>query len=163
ALARDAVAANTAQSTAKKTEQAVAGAGEKTNSAAAPIHQGQAAPTPTPIEPAHPGAAQQASAPQAAAPAMAAPAVSSAPTADARRSHAELTVPAVALCREVHGFGLYEPIEPCRFQAGKDHPVVVYCEVENFSSQLNASKQWETRLTQELALYHETDGFDVLH
>ena len=54
------------------------------------------------------------------------------------------------------GYGRYTPIDPARLSAGKEHSVVIYCEVENFSSQLNERKMWETRLTQEAVLYTET-------
>jgi len=70
-------------------------------------------------------------------------------------------VPTVALCNWAHGFGLYEPIDPARFVAGKEHKVVVYCEVENFLSQVNEKKQYETRLTQDVVLYTESTGLEV--
>ncbi len=76
--------------------------------------------------------------------------------ADRLRSTADLEVPTVSLCRRVDGFGVYEPIEPARFVTGREHPVIIYCEVENFSSRLNEKKLWETRLTQETVLYTES-------
>ncbi|HEY7117924.1 MAG TPA: hypothetical protein VH475_15160 [Tepidisphaeraceae bacterium] len=76
--------------------------------------------------------------------------------ADRVRAQADLVIPTLALCTEVKGFGVYEPIEPARFTAMKEHPVVVYCEVENFASQQNAKRMWETRLSQEVVLYTET-------
>ncbi len=75
---------------------------------------------------------------------------------DRLRSQAELSVPTIALCRRVDGFGVYEPIEPARFPAGREQPVIVYCEVENFASQLNDQKKWETRLQQQAVLFTET-------
>lgn len=75
--------------------------------------------------------------------------------ADRLRAAADLRVPVTALCTRVDKFGVYDPIEPARFIAGKEHPVIVYCEVENFASQLNDKKLWETRLTQEAVLYTE--------
>jgi hypothetical protein len=81
---------------------------------------------------------------------------------DRLRSQAELAIPTITLCKRVDGFGVYEPIDPPRFPAGKEHTVIVYCEVENFSSQLNDKKQWETRLSQEVALYFDTEaGMEV--
>ncbi|HSV13663.1 MAG TPA: hypothetical protein VLI90_05350 [Tepidisphaeraceae bacterium] len=76
--------------------------------------------------------------------------------ADRLRSHAELSVPTVALCKRVDGFGKYEPIDPPRFPAGKDNPVIVYCEIQNFESQLNERRLWQTRLTQQVTLFTET-------
>lgn len=80
---------------------------------------------------------------------------------DRVRGQAELSVPTIALCNSVHGFGLYEPIEPARFVSGQERKVVVYCEVENFLSQLNEKKQYETRLTQDVVLYTESTGLEV--
>ena len=76
--------------------------------------------------------------------------------ADRVRAQADLTIPAIALCTKVDGFGAYEPIEPARFTAMKEHPVIVYCEVENFASHQNEKKLWETKLSQEVVLYTET-------
>lgn len=77
--------------------------------------------------------------------------------ADRLRSQGELTISTAALCNSVSRFGVYEPMEPPRFIAGsKDNVVVLYCEVANFSSQLNDRKLWETRLKQEAVLYSET-------
>jgi hypothetical protein len=62
------------------------------------------------------------------------------------RGQAELTIPTLALCSKVSGFGVYEPMTT-RFIAGTDHPVIVYCEVENFLSKLNERQMWETKLS----------------
>lgn len=80
---------------------------------------------------------------------------------DRLRGQGELTVPTVSLCTWARGYGIYEPIDPARFVAGKEHKVVVYCEVENFQSQPNEKKQYETRLTQDLVLYTESSGLEV--
>ena len=81
--------------------------------------------------------------------------------ADRLRNQAELLIPTLALCRKVDGFGVYEPIEPARFIAGREQPVIVYCEVENFSSNLNDQKRWETKLAEEVVLYDEQNGLEV--
>ncbi|MDB5174087.1 MAG: hypothetical protein JWN51_2860 [Phycisphaerales bacterium] len=80
---------------------------------------------------------------------------------DRLRTQAELTIPTIALCKDVKGFGVYEPIEPARFEAGRDQPALVYCEVENFASQLDVQKRWETKLSQEIVLYTEQNGLEV--
>ena len=41
------------------------------------------------------------------------------------RSKAELTIPTIALCKAVRGFGVYDPVQP-EFVAGKDQPLIVY-------------------------------------
>jgi hypothetical protein len=76
--------------------------------------------------------------------------------ADRLRSQANLSVPTVALCRRVEGFGKYDPITPPRFPAGRENKVIVYCEVENFLSQLNDNQQWETRLTQQVTIFSDS-------
>ena len=76
------------------------------------------------------------------------------------RAQADLTIPTVALCHSVDGFGKYDPIEPARFTQGVDHRTVIYCEIANFSSVLNADHLYETRLKQDMTLYTE-GGFAV--
>lgn len=76
---------------------------------------------------------------------------------DRLRSQADLNIPVATLCTNVDGFGVYEPISPSRFLAGKEHQAIVYCEVENFSSAPVSDKQlWETKLAQEAVLYTES-------
>ncbi len=74
---------------------------------------------------------------------------------DRLHGQSDLRIPTLTLCTRVDGFGNYEPIEPLRFAAGKDHQAIVYCEVENFASQLNDKHLWETKLTQEVVLWTE--------
>ena len=72
------------------------------------------------------------------------------------QSQAELSVPTIALCTRVDGFGKYDPIDPPRFAAGKQTEVIVYCEVANFTSRIAGEKNfWQTDLTQEIVLYSE--------
>jgi hypothetical protein len=68
------------------------------------------------------------------------------------RASGNLSIPTAALCTRVDGFGIYEPAES-RFPAGRESRVILYCEIDNFASQLNARDQWETRLTLETTLY----------
>ena len=74
-----------------------------------------------------------------------------------RGGAAGLRIPSATLCTRVDGFGIYEPAEP-RFPAGRESRVILYCEIENFASQLNAKNQWETRLTLETTLYDSRGG-----
>jgi hypothetical protein len=77
--------------------------------------------------------------------------------ADRLRSQGELTISTAALCSSVQRFGVYVPMEPPRFIAGgKNNAAILYCEVANFSSQLNDKKLWETKLKQEAVLYSES-------
>jgi hypothetical protein len=75
------------------------------------------------------------------------------------RNQAELSIPTIALCRGVTTFGNYEPMDG-RFVAGAKNETIVYCEVENVSSQQNADGVWESKLSQEAVLYTE-DGQKV--
>lgn len=75
--------------------------------------------------------------------------------ADRLRSQAELTIPKLVLCKKVDQYGVYEPLEPARFPAGKDHRIAVYCEVANFLSSLNARQMWETQFQWDMTLFTE--------
>jgi hypothetical protein len=75
---------------------------------------------------------------------------------DRLRAQAELSVPTMALCRSVAGFGNYEPIVPPVFPAGQENPVLVYCEIENFAARRTGGDLWETNLTQQATLFTET-------
>jgi hypothetical protein len=72
--------------------------------------------------------------------------------ADRLRAQADLRIGTLAVCTRVDGFGNYEPIT--HLFANREYPVILYCEIENFSSHLNAAKNWETNLTQECLLYN---------
>lgn len=74
---------------------------------------------------------------------------------DRLKAQADLAVPTIALCRRVDGFGVYEPIEPAEFPRGRETPVILYCEVANFSSQRPGGKRWETTLAHSATLYKE--------
>lgn len=76
--------------------------------------------------------------------------------ADRLRAQADLSLPTLTLCRRVEGFGVYDPIEPLRFMAGKEHPAIIYCEVANFSSQQSDKKMWSTKISEEEVLYTES-------
>jgi hypothetical protein len=75
--------------------------------------------------------------------------------ADRLRSQADLTVANVTLCKQVVGYGNYDPIPP-RFPAGKENAAIVYCEVENFLTKQNVGQMWETKLTITSTLYTDT-------
>ena len=75
--------------------------------------------------------------------------------ADRLRALAELSIPTLTLCSRVTGFGVYEPL-PTTFRAGQDIPLIVYCEVANFSSRVNSVSMWETKLSMGAVLYTES-------
>src|SRR5690606_4336714 len=77
------------------------------------------------------------------------------------RARSDLEIPVVELCRRVDGYGVYETVDH-QFVAGQDRDVIVYCEVENFMSQFNEASRWETRLTEEVVLYTDSDGLPIL-
>ncbi len=74
------------------------------------------------------------------------------------RSEIPLSLPTLALCRSVERFGVYDPIEPARFTAGRETPVVVYCEVDHFRSNPAEQGGWETKLTYEAVLYSDAES-----
>ncbi|MFQ5412652.1 MAG: hypothetical protein ACE5EC_10150, partial [Phycisphaerae bacterium] len=63
------------------------------------------------------------------------------------RARADLTIPTVALCTAIEGFGLYDPIEPAEFIAGRNNRVIIYIEVDNFSSRKTTSGFYRTLLS----------------
>jgi len=71
------------------------------------------------------------------------------------RPHAALRIGSMALCSRVDGFGVYQPVDAQRLSSGRELAVILYCEVENFSSRLNDQRMWETTLTQGAVLYND--------
>ncbi len=76
--------------------------------------------------------------------------------ADRLRSQGSFRISTLVLCHGMRGYGDYEPLPSTSLVAGREHGVVIYCELENFSSRLNDKKQWETSLTQQSVIYNET-------
>ena len=75
--------------------------------------------------------------------------------ADRLRTQGTLRIPVITLCREVKAFGVYEPLVDARFPAGRESGVIVYCDVENFTSRLNDQRMWETKLSVNTVLYND--------
>lgn len=75
--------------------------------------------------------------------------------AERLKTQAELTIPTMALCTKVDRFGTYEPIDPPRFPAERENPLIVYCEVANFMSSLGAAQMWQVQLQWDMTLYTE--------
>ncbi|MCG8408534.1 MAG: hypothetical protein MI923_25310 [Phycisphaerales bacterium] len=71
------------------------------------------------------------------------------------RSRADLAVPKVTLCTAIEGFGRYDPIEPTEFPAGRKNLVLVYIEVDNFSSEQTTSGLFRTLLSVRQELFNK--------
>lgn len=67
----------------------------------------------------------------------------------------------IQLCRKVSGFGVYDTFESNTFLAGREQPMIVYAELENFRSTQDVRGQYQVKLTQEIVLYNESDGLAV--
>ncbi|HQY88937.1 MAG TPA: hypothetical protein PK402_09770 [Tepidisphaeraceae bacterium] len=80
--------------------------------------------------------------------------------ADRIRSRSDLSILSASLCTSVRAYGNYDPIEPLRFVASNPRPMVFYCEVDGFLSQLDKDQRWETKLSMELRLFTES-GMEV--
>lgn len=76
------------------------------------------------------------------------------------RSRSDLSILSASLCTSVRAYGNYDPIEPLRFIASSPRPMVFYCEVDGFLSQLDKDQHWETKLSMELRLFTES-GMEV--
>jgi hypothetical protein len=73
------------------------------------------------------------------------------------RSQGDLSIPTVALCSKVQTFGVYDPISS-QFPVDHEHPVILYCEIENFTSTSDPKDPnhlYHTKLSQEVVLYTE--------
>lgn len=81
---------------------------------------------------------------------------------DRLRNDAELSVPTVAIVRSAPAFGVYDPIDPARFTAGRQHVINIYYEVDNSTAVLNKEGRYETRLSDEVVLYTESSGLPAL-
>jgi|GEM_PF-2716987 len=72
---------------------------------------------------------------------------------------ADLKLPKLALASRVDSFGVYTPVEP-RFENGRRHTVIIYCEVANFAAKKLDDGLYQTRLTQQDTLITD-DGLLV--
>lgn len=68
-------------------------------------------------------------------------------------AQADLQIPVIKLCKAVDGFGVYKPFDGNEFPTGQSQPVIVYCEVENYSASQDESGMYHTRLDMSLSLY----------
>lgn len=77
------------------------------------------------------------------------------------RAKADLSVPKVILCKSTEGFGVYEPFSPTEFPAGRRQEVLIYIEVDNFSSEITPKGFSRTLLTLRPSLLNKKTGEEV--
>ncbi|MEQ9454648.1 MAG: hypothetical protein RLN76_08680 [Phycisphaeraceae bacterium] len=66
------------------------------------------------------------------------------------------------VCRSVSGYGVYEPLASRKLVAGREHPMIVYLELDGFKSEADSvAGMYQTRVTQEIRLYERRDGLMV--
>ncbi len=73
-----------------------------------------------------------------------------------------LHIAKVRLCKNVSGFGVYDPFETTTFLAGREQPLIVYLELEHFRV-VDQGDYQQVRLSQEVELYTDADGLRVWH
>ncbi len=67
-----------------------------------------------------------------------------------------------ALCRRVQGYGVYEPFDNPVFLAGREQPMIIYAELDNYR-RVEIDSVYQVKLAQEVVLYNEADGLAVWH
>lgn len=80
---------------------------------------------------------------------------------DAITKEPQLQFPTLALCYKVDGFGKYKQFDHYRYLAHTEQQVIVYVEIEDFSSKLNENGEWVTQLAQQVTIYSDRDGIPV--
>ena len=79
---------------------------------------------------------------------------------DELAQHAELIIENVRLCSGVEDFGKYHELSKEELASGEPRRIVVYCELKNFKSEVNADGKYVTRLRAQILLYD--DNMNVL-
>ncbi|MEX2216399.1 MAG: hypothetical protein WD768_19970 [Phycisphaeraceae bacterium] len=74
-----------------------------------------------------------------------------------------MSIRAVKLCERVRGFGVYEELQSLSLLAGRDHPMVIYVEIDQFKTVQSTGDKptHQVKLSQEVVLYNESDGLAV--
>jgi hypothetical protein len=73
----------------------------------------------------------------------------------------QLQLPTATLCTRVGGFGDYSAFGRNTFLAHSEQKVIVYLEVNEFTSALNDKGEYVTELSQQLTIYADRDGIPV--
>jgi hypothetical protein len=76
-------------------------------------------------------------------------------------AHQPLAIRTAHLCTKVSGYGIYTPFTSTTFLAGREHPVIIYAELDQFLAKPMPDGNHSVRLTQEVTLYNEADGLAV--
>lgn len=69
-----------------------------------------------------------------------------------------LRITDAALCTRVRGFGDYAALSTNAFLAGRTNKVIVYVQVDRFGSRTGTGGTHSVELSQELNIYHDSDG-----
>jgi len=72
-----------------------------------------------------------------------------------------LELPTSLLCWRVGGFGDYDEFEKCVFLAHAEQRVILYLEIDGFSSERNKKGQWVTEISQQLEIISDDDKIPV--
>lgn len=72
-----------------------------------------------------------------------------------------LRLATTALCHRVDGFGDFDPFDRNAFLAHSEQRVIVYLEIDGFTSEQNQRGEWVTELSQQLVIYSDRDGIPV--
>lgn len=78
--------------------------------------------------------------------------------ADAAAKDLPVRITDVRLCTRVGGFGDFVEVSRPAFLAGRPNPVIVYVQVDRFASRLGSGGGRTVELSQELNIYHDSDG-----
>ena len=73
----------------------------------------------------------------------------------------ELELPAAAMCWRVGGFGDYQAFDRDVFLAHSEQQIILYLEIDGFTSELNKMNQWLTEISQQLEIISNSDGIPV--
>jgi hypothetical protein len=80
---------------------------------------------------------------------------------EALRAEPALRIERADLCTRVGGFGDYDRFEKNVFLAANGQRVIVYTEIQEFTSEQNSKSEWVTDLSVELVIYSDRDGIPV--
>ncbi|MCA9286447.1 MAG: hypothetical protein KDA22_14570 [Phycisphaerales bacterium] len=80
---------------------------------------------------------------------------------EALRGDPQLSLPRAEFCTRVDVFGKFEVFPERVFMAGSRQQVVVYFEIDNFSSVQDANGEWVTDLSVQLTIYTKAGGVPV--
>lgn len=72
-----------------------------------------------------------------------------------------LQLPTLTLCYRVDGYGKYEIFDRYHFLAHSEQQVIVYVEIDDFTSELSEKGEWVTELSQQITIYADRDGIPV--